>query len=67
MIRRICRALSFLAVLNLSVMASAQTAQLSGRVTDPAQAVSAVDVQLSDEEVKRLEAPYKPKPVLDHA
>src|ERR1700722_6718517 len=41
MLRRICRTLSFLAVLNLSVMASAQTAQLSGRVTDPVQAVVA--------------------------
>jgi aryl-alcohol dehydrogenase-like predicted oxidoreductase len=30
------------------------------------EAVSAVDLQLSDDEVKRLEAPYKPKPVLDH-
>jgi aryl-alcohol dehydrogenase (NADP+) len=30
-------------------------------------AVSALDVKLSDDEVKRLEAPYKPKPVLDHA
>jgi hypothetical protein len=29
--------------------------------------VSALDVTLSDDEVKRLEAPYKPKPVLDHA
>jgi aryl-alcohol dehydrogenase-like predicted oxidoreductase len=31
------------------------------------EAVSALDVQLSDEEVKRLEADYAPKPVLDHA
>ncbi len=31
------------------------------------QAVSALDVSLSDEEVARLEAPYIPKPVLDHA
>jgi aryl-alcohol dehydrogenase-like predicted oxidoreductase len=30
-------------------------------------AVSALDVVLSDDEVKRLEAPYAPKPVLDHA
>ena len=30
-------------------------------------AVSALDVALSDDEVKRLEAHYKPKPVLDHA
>jgi aryl-alcohol dehydrogenase (NADP+) len=31
------------------------------------EALGALDVQLSDDEVKRLEAPYKPKPVLDHA
>jgi aryl-alcohol dehydrogenase (NADP+) len=30
-------------------------------------AVSALDVVLSDEEVKKLEAGYAPKPVLDHA
>jgi aryl-alcohol dehydrogenase-like predicted oxidoreductase len=30
-------------------------------------AVSALGVTLSDEEVARLEAPYQPKPVLDHA
>jgi aryl-alcohol dehydrogenase-like predicted oxidoreductase len=30
-------------------------------------AVSALDVTLSDDEAKRLEANYKPKPVLDHA
>jgi aryl-alcohol dehydrogenase (NADP+) len=30
-------------------------------------AVSALDVKLSDEEVKALEAEYQPKPVLDHA
>jgi len=30
-------------------------------------AVSALDVELSDEEVKALEAHYQPKPVLDHA
>ena len=30
-------------------------------------AVSALDVTLSDDEAKRLEAHYKPKPVLDHA
>lgn len=29
-------------------------------------AVSALDVQLSDEEIAKLEAPYQPKPVLDH-
>jgi aryl-alcohol dehydrogenase (NADP+) len=32
-----------------------------------AQAVSALDVALSDEEAARLEAPYIPKPVTDHA
>ena len=31
------------------------------------EAVSAVDVKLTDDEVKRLEAGYAPKPVLDHA
>jgi len=31
------------------------------------EAVSALDVTLSDEEVKKLEAGYAPKPVLDHA
>ena len=31
------------------------------------EAVSALEVQLSDEEVKTLEAGYAPKPVLDHA
>jgi aryl-alcohol dehydrogenase (NADP+) len=30
------------------------------------EAVSALDVQLSDEEAKALEAAYQPKPVLDH-
>ena len=30
-------------------------------------AVSALDVKLSDDEIKTLEAPYQPKPVLDHA
>ena len=29
-------------------------------------AVSALDVKLSDDEIKTLEAPYQPKPVLDH-
>jgi Carboxypeptidase regulatory-like domain/TonB dependent receptor len=41
MLRRICRTLSFLAILSLSIIASAQTAQFSGRVTDPVQAVVA--------------------------
>jgi aryl-alcohol dehydrogenase (NADP+) len=31
------------------------------------EAVSALDVELSDEEAKALEAAYQPKPVLDHA
>ena len=31
------------------------------------EAVAAVEVKLSEEEIKRLEAPYKPHPVLGHA
>jgi aryl-alcohol dehydrogenase-like predicted oxidoreductase len=31
------------------------------------EAVSALEVKLTDDEVKALEAPYQPKPVLDHA
>jgi aryl-alcohol dehydrogenase (NADP+) len=31
------------------------------------EAVAAVGVKLADEEIKTLEAPYQPKPVLDHA
>ena len=31
------------------------------------EAVSALDVKLSDDEAKSLEKPYQPKPVLDHA
>jgi aryl-alcohol dehydrogenase (NADP+) len=31
------------------------------------EAVSALDVRLSDDEAKALEKPYQPKPVLDHA
>ena len=30
------------------------------------EAISALDVTLSDDEVKALEKPYRPKPVLDH-
>jgi aryl-alcohol dehydrogenase (NADP+) len=30
-------------------------------------AVDALSITLTDDEVKALEAPYKPKPVLDHA
>ena len=29
-------------------------------------AVAALEIKLTDDEVKALEAPYKPKPVLDH-
>jgi aryl-alcohol dehydrogenase (NADP+) len=31
------------------------------------QAIAALDIKLSDEEVKRLEEPYKPHPILGHA
>jgi len=31
------------------------------------QAIAALDIQLSDEEIKRLEEPYKPHPILGHA
>jgi len=31
------------------------------------EAIAATEITLSDEEVKALEAPYQPKPVLDHA
>jgi aryl-alcohol dehydrogenase (NADP+) len=31
------------------------------------EAIAAMDVRLSDEEAQALEAPYQPKPVLDHA
>ena len=31
------------------------------------EAVTAVDLKLTDDEIKALEAPYKSKPVLDHA
>jgi len=30
------------------------------------QAIAAMDIQLSDEELKRLEEPYKPHPILGH-
>ena len=30
-------------------------------------AVAALDIQLSDEEIQRLEAPYRPHPVLGHS
>lgn len=31
------------------------------------EAIAATEITLSDDEVKALEAPYQPKPVLDHA
>jgi aryl-alcohol dehydrogenase-like predicted oxidoreductase len=31
------------------------------------QAIAALDIQLSDEEIKKLEEPYKPHPILGHA
>ncbi|MCC6499115.1 MAG: hypothetical protein IT313_02490 [Anaerolineales bacterium] len=31
------------------------------------QAIAALDIQLSKDEVKRLEEPYKPHPVLGHS
>ena len=49
---------------NKAVTAPIVGASKLGHIDD---AVSALDVQLSDDEAKRLEAPYKPKPVLDHA
>lgn len=49
---------------NKAVTAPIVGASKLGHIDD---AVSALDVKLTDEEAKRLEAPYKPKPVLDHA
>jgi aryl-alcohol dehydrogenase-like predicted oxidoreductase len=49
---------------NKAVTAPIVGASKLGHIDD---AVSALDVSLSDDEVKRLEAHYKPKPVLDHA
>jgi 1-deoxyxylulose-5-phosphate synthase len=49
---------------NKAVTAPIVGASKLGHIDD---AVSALDVVLSDDEVKRLEAPYAPKPVLDHA
>lgn len=49
---------------NKAITAPIVGASKLGHIED---AVSALDVQLSDEEVKRLEANYAPKPVLDHA
>ncbi|HLO27910.1 MAG TPA: aldo/keto reductase, partial [Anaerolineales bacterium] len=31
------------------------------------QAIAALDIKLSDEEIKRLEEPYKPHPILGHS
>jgi len=31
------------------------------------QAIAALEIELSDEEMKRLEEPYKPHPVLGHS
>jgi aryl-alcohol dehydrogenase (NADP+) len=49
---------------NKAITAPIVGASKLGHIDD---AVSALDVQLSDDEVKRLEADYAPKPVLDHA
>jgi len=31
------------------------------------QAIAALDIKLTEDEVKRLEAPYKPHPILGHS
>jgi aryl-alcohol dehydrogenase-like predicted oxidoreductase len=49
---------------NKAVTAPIVGASKLGHIDD---AVAALDVVLSDDEVKRLEAHYEPKPVLDHA
>jgi 1-deoxyxylulose-5-phosphate synthase len=49
---------------NKAVTAPIVGASKLGHLDD---AVSALDVKLTDDEAKRLEAHYKPKPVLDHA
>src|SRR5579859_6318277 len=49
---------------NEAVTAPIVGASKLGHIDD---AVSALEVKLTDEEAKRLEAPYNPKPVLDHA
>jgi aryl-alcohol dehydrogenase (NADP+) len=49
---------------NKAITAPIVGASKLGHIED---AVSALDVKLTDEEAKRLEAHYKPKPVLDHA
>lgn len=48
---------------NPAITAPIVGASKLGHIDD---AVSALDVQLSDEEIAKLEAPYQPKPVLDH-
>jgi aryl-alcohol dehydrogenase (NADP+) len=49
---------------NKAITAPIVGASKLGHIDD---AVSALGVELSDEEAKRLEKPYQPKPVLDHA
>jgi aryl-alcohol dehydrogenase-like predicted oxidoreductase len=49
---------------NKAITAPIIGASKLGHIDD---AVSALGVTLSDEEAKRLEKPYQPKPVLDHA
>jgi len=49
---------------NKAITAPIIGASKLGHIDD---AVSALGVELSDEEAKRLEKPYQPKPVLDHA
>ena len=49
---------------NKAVTAPIVGASKLGHIDD---AVSALDIALSDDEAKALEAPYQPKPVLDHA
>lgn len=49
---------------NKAITAPIVGASKLGHIDD---AVSALGVTLSDEEAKALEAPYQPKPVLDHA
>jgi aryl-alcohol dehydrogenase-like predicted oxidoreductase len=49
---------------NKAITAPIVGASKLGHIDD---AVSALEVTLSDDEAKTLEAPYQPKPVLDHA
>ncbi len=49
---------------NKAITAPIIGASKLGHIDD---AVSALGVELSDDEAKRLEKPYQPKPVLDHA